>query len=109
MAYVASAEIVADMDDPTRESAAGYRRLLERLAQGIDMENPRVHAALADARAALSKLLSRRSLSSEATRSLAEAAPLLSLAHYLGCGEATLRRLNSIADSFIIEGDVVYV
>jgi len=109
MAYVASAEIIADMDDPTRESAAGYWRLLERLAQSIDMENPSVHAALADTRAALSKLLSTRSLSSEATRSLAEAAPLLSLAHYLGCDEAALRRLNSIADSFIVEGEVVYV
>jgi len=50
-----------------------------------------------------------RSLSSEATRRLAEAAPLLSLAHYLGCGEAVLRRLNSIADSFVVEGDVTYV
>jgi len=35
MAYVASAEIIAGMDDPTRENAAGYWRLLERLAQGI--------------------------------------------------------------------------
>jgi len=35
--------------------------------------------------------------------------PILHLAYYLGCDEDELRRLNSIADSFVIEGDVIYV
>jgi hypothetical protein len=35
--------------------------------------------------------------------------PLLYLALYLGCDEDTLRRLNRIADSFVVEGSVIYV
>ena len=109
MAYVASAEIIAGMDFLSHDSAAGCWRLLERLEGSIDKENPAVHAALCDVRSALSRRLSMQELSAEMTRRLPSAAPILFLTHYLGCGEDTLRRLNSIADSFLVEGDVIYV
>jgi len=53
--------------------------------------------------------LSTRQLNSEMTRRLPVAAPILFLAHYLNCDDDTLRRLNSVADSFTVEGDVIYV
>jgi hypothetical protein len=43
------------------------------------------------------------------TRRISVAAPLLYLAYYLGCDEDKIRKLNSVADSFVIEGDVIYV
>lgn len=109
MALVVSTEIIADMDFLTRESAEGCWRLLERLEDSIDKENPTVHAAIRDMRGALSRRLSTRQLNSEMTRRLPVAAPILFLAHYLNCDDDTLRRLNSVADSFTVEGDVIYV
>jgi len=35
--------------------------------------------------------------------------PLLYIAQYLGCDEAKLREINSIADSFVIKENIVYV
>jgi len=109
MAFITSAEIVAGMEFLSRDSAAGCWRLLERLEGSINKENPAVHAALCGVRIALSRRLSMQELSAEMTRRLQTAAPILYLAHYLGCGEDTLRRLNSIADSFTVVGDVIYV
>jgi len=43
------------------------------------------------------------------TRHISVAAPLLYLAHYLGCDENKIRELNSVADSFVVEGAVIYV
>jgi len=108
-AYLASVEIVAGMDSPTRGEAAGYWRLLARLEESVDRENPAVHAALSDARAALSARLSAQGLSAEKAREVPSPAPLLYLAFRLGCDEAELRRLNRVADSFVVEGEVVYV
>jgi len=89
--------------------AAGYWRLLGRLEQSIDREDPAVHSALRDMLAALSAHLSAQGLGAEMSRRIASAAPLLSVAHSLGCAEGDLRRLNSIADSLIVEGDLTYV
>jgi len=108
-AFLASAEIVAGMGSLTREKAAGYWRLLERLGESVDRENPAVHEAMGDALAALSRGLSARGLSAEMTREIPKAVPLLYLAHRLGCGEDALRRLNRIPDSFVIEGEATYV
>jgi len=109
MAFAASAELLAGMDFLSRDSAAGCWRLFEKLEGSIDKESPAVHAALCDVRNALSRRLSLQQLGAEMARRLPAAAPILYLAHYLGCGEDTLRRLNSIADSFVVEGDVIYV
>jgi hypothetical protein len=108
-AFLVSARIIVNMDSLTRKKAEGYWRLLEKLERGIDQENPRLYAAVRDLRTALSRELSRRTLSAEMIRNVSASAPLLYLAHYLGCDEDKLRELNSIADSFVIEGDIVYV
>jgi hypothetical protein len=58
---------------------------------------------------ALARILAGRRLSAEMRRGVSAHVPLLYLAYYLGCDENKIRELNSIADSFIIEGDVIYV
>jgi len=108
-AYAASAGIVAGIDPPTRENAAGYRRLPERLPESVGRENPEVRAALCDLRSALSRRLSAQRLSSELTRRVSVPVPLPYLAHRPGCDGDSPRRLNRAADSFMLEGDVVYV
>ncbi|MDR0387276.1 MAG: DNA circularization N-terminal domain-containing protein [Treponema sp.] len=109
MAFLAAARIIANSDSLTRQRAAGYWRLLERLEGSINLENPAVYAALRDLRIALSRRLSRQGLSAELIRRFSTATPLLYLAYYLGCDEDAIRRLNSIADSFTVEGGVIYV
>jgi hypothetical protein len=109
MAFLAAVRIIANIDSLTRQRAAGYWRLLEKLEKSINRENPAVYAALRDMRIALSRRLSRQELSAEMTRRFSAAMPLLSLAWYLGCDEDVIRRLNRIADSFTVEGDVIYV
>jgi len=109
MAFLVSAQIIANMDSLTYRRAAGYWRLLERLEESINRENPAVYAAVQNVHIALSRKLSEREISREMARRISAAAPLLYLAHYLGCGEDKIRELNSVADSFAIEGDVIYV
>jgi prophage DNA circulation protein len=108
-ALLASARILAGMDSLTYKKAGGYWRLLEKLAGSIGQEDPGIYAAVRDLRTALSRKISSRDLSGEMTRKVSAAAPLLYLAYYLGCGEEKIRELNSVADSFIVDGEVIYV
>jgi hypothetical protein len=101
--------IIANMDSLTYKKAEGYWRLMKKLAENIDRENPAVYAAIRDVQAALSRELSRRELSREMLRKVSGASPLLYLAYCLGCDEDKIRELNSIADSFMLEGVVIYV
>jgi hypothetical protein len=109
MAFLASARIIANQDSLTYKKAEGYWRLLEKLEESINQENPAVYTAMRDVRTALSQELSRRELSMEMTRNVSAMSPLLYLAYYLGCDEDKIRELNSIADSFVVGGGVIYV
>jgi hypothetical protein len=86
-----------------------YWSLLQKLEATIDKNNPAVYAAAEDMRVAASRALSALELSSEMKRAADAPLPLLYLAHYLGCDAARLRQLNSIADSFAVKGEIVYV
>jgi hypothetical protein len=109
VAFLAATQIIANMDSITYKNAGGYWRLLEKLEESINRENPHLYAALRDVRIALSRMLSGQELSREMSRRLSGASPLLYLAYYLGCDEDKIRELNTIVDSFILEGDVIYV
>jgi hypothetical protein len=109
MAFFVSARIIENMDSLTYKKAGGYWRLLKRLEDSIDRENPAVYAAMQNVLVTLSQELSGREISREMTRRFSVAGPLLYLAYYLGCDEDKIRELNRIADSFVIEGDVIYV
>jgi len=109
MALSAGCEIAAGMGGLTRGAALGYWALLEGLAEGICAENPAVHEAVSGMTAALSRLLASRGLAAEMARRVESPMPILALAARLGCAEGDLRRLNAVADSFVIEGEVTYV
>jgi len=108
-AFLVSARLIASTDFLTYKKAAGYWRLLEKLEESIDRENPAVYTAMQAVHNALSQELSEQKISREMTRHISVAAPLLYLAYYLGCDEDKIRELNSVADSFVVEGDVIYV
>jgi len=109
MAFLVSAQLIANMDSLTYKKASGYWRLLKKLEKSINQEDPSVYAAVQDVHTALSQELLGRELSREMTKRFSIAAPLLYLAHYLGCDENKIRELNSVADSFVVEGAVIYV
>jgi hypothetical protein len=109
MAFLAAARIIANMDSLTYKKTEGYWRLVKKLEESIDRENPVVYAAVRDVSVALSRELSGRELSAELIRNVSSAAPLLYLAYHLGCDEEKIRELNSVADSFVVEGEVIYV
>jgi hypothetical protein len=109
MAFLASAKIISNMDFLTSQKAGAYWRLLKKLEETIDQENPAVYLGVQDMRGALARKLSGRELSAEMSRRVSLPAPLLWLAYYLGCDEDKIWQLNSISDSFIVEGEVIYV
>jgi hypothetical protein len=109
MAFWVSAQIIINYDRLTRRKAEAYWRLMGKLEESVNRENPAVYAALQETRTALSRDLSEKELSGEMTRSIPAASPLLYVAYYLGCDEDKIRELNSIPDSFAVEGGVVYV
>jgi len=109
LAFLISTQLIANMDSLTYKKAAGYWRLLEKLEESIDRENPAVYTAMQAVHNALSRALSEREISREMTRQISVAAPLLYLAYYLGCNEDKIRELNNVADSFVVEGAVIYV
>lgn len=106
--YCAACELLSEVD-VTYQSAAGFWTLLQQLAGSIDVEDPEVYAAVENMLIATSRELAEKELSAELTRKFDNPSTLLYMAQYLGCDEAILRKLNSISDSFIIQGDVVYV
>jgi len=109
MAFLVSARLIANMDSLTYKKAGGYWRLFEKLEESINQENPAIYTAIQNVHIALSRELSEREISREMTRRISIAAPLLYLAYYLGCDEDKIRELNSIADSFVVDGAVIYV
>jgi hypothetical protein len=108
-AFAASTELLLSMAELPYQKTMNYWSLLQKLEASIDKNNPAVYAAAEDMRVAASRTLSSLELSSEMKRATDAPLPLLHLAHYLGCGASRLRQLNSIADSFAVKGEIVYV
>jgi hypothetical protein len=107
-AFFAASQIIIEMDISYQKTST-YWNLLQKLEASIDMEDAAVYTAVENMLVFLSLALSSRTLSAEAIRQFSAPLPLLYIAQYLGCDEAKLRELNSIADSFAVMGDVVYV
>jgi hypothetical protein len=95
--------------DISYQKTSTYWSLLQKLEASIDKEDSAMYTAIENIRITLSLALSSRTLSAEAIKQFSAPLPLLYIVQYLGCDEEKLRELNSIADSFVIEGDVVYV
>ncbi|MDR1318190.1 MAG: DNA circularization N-terminal domain-containing protein [Treponema sp.] len=105
----AAGQILVQLENPTYQQVKGYWELYEKLEASVDRSDPAMYRTLQDLRIAAARELSSRSLDAERSRRISASVPLLYLAHYLGCGDETLRRLNNPADSFVMEGEVRYV
>jgi hypothetical protein len=109
MAFSTAIQIIIQYDRLTYRKTQAYWQLIRKLEESINRENPVVYAALQETRTALSRKLAENELSREMTRIIAAPSPLLYVAHYLGCDEDKIRELNTIPDSFVAGGSIVYV
>lgn len=110
-AFGAVAQLFVKIDPDTQsfDKQSGLWTLFEKLEESIDKENPDVYAAVEETRIACAETLLTYSYDRELKRHIRQSMPLLPLALYLGCDAEKIRSLNAVADSFLIEGDVIYV
>ena len=110
-AFGAVAQLFVKIDPDTQsfDKQSGLWTLFEFLEESIDRENPDVYAAVEETRIACAETLLTYSYDRELKRHIRQSMPLLPLALYLGCDAEKIRSLNEVADSFLIEGDVIYV
>lgn len=110
-AFGAVAQLFVKIDPDTQsfDKQSGLWTLFEKLEESIDKENPDVYAAVEKTRIACAETLLTYSYDRELKRHIRQSMPLLPLALYLGCDAEKIRSLNEVADSFLIEGDVIYV
>lgn len=110
-AFGAVAQLFVKIDPDTQsfDKQSGLWSLFEKLEDSIDKENPEVYAAVEETRIACAETLLTYSYDRELKRHIRQSMPLLPLALYLGCDAEKIRSLNEVADSFLIEGDVIYV
>lgn len=110
-AFGAVAQLFVKIDPDTQsfDKQSGLWTLFEFLEESIDKENPDVYAAVEETRIACAETLLTYSYDRELKRHIRQSMPLLPLALYLGCDAEKIRRLNEVADSLLIEGDVIYV
>ena len=110
-AFGAVAQLFVKIDPDTQsfDKQSGLWTLFEFLEESNDKENPDVYAAVEETRIACAETLLTYSYDRELKRHIRQSMPLLPLALYLGCDAEKIRRLNEVADSFLIEGDVIYV
>jgi prophage DNA circulation protein len=109
MALCAAGQLLVRLEDPTYEQVKSYWALYERLEAAVDQSSPAVYRAVQDMRMAAAGELAARGLDAELVRHIGTPVPLLYLAHYLGCDNEKLRRLNRPADSFVMQGDILHV
>ena len=110
-AFGAVAQLFVKIDPDTQsfDKQSGLWTLFEFLEESIDRENPDVYAAVEETRIACAETLLTYSYDRELKRHIRQSMPLLPLALYLGCDAQKIRTRNEVADSFLIEGDVIYV
>lgn len=98
-----------DASTETYNRQGGFWKLLEKLEDSINKENSIVFAAVEECRISCAQMLLSLNYDVELTRAIRKSMPLLSLALYLGCDADRIRSLNTVSDSFLIKGDIVYV
>jgi hypothetical protein len=109
MSLCAAGQLLVQLGSPSYQQALNFWTLYERLEASIDQTDPAIYRAIRDMRIAAARELAARSLDTELSRYISAPAPLLYLAHYLGCDNEKLRQLNKPADSFVMRGNVSYV
>jgi hypothetical protein len=105
----AAAGLIVRLEDPTYQQVKNYWTLYQRLEAAVNREDPDIYRAVQDLRISAAGELAARSLDRELVRYLHVPVPLLYLAHYLGCDTEKIRQLNRPADSFVMQGEIIYV
>jgi hypothetical protein len=108
VALAAAGQLLAQAE-MTYQEAGAFFALYETLEASVNQNDPDMYRAVRDMRLAVSMALSARKLDAELMRDISLPVPILYLAHILGCDDAKIRQLNTVADSFVIRGDVIYV
>jgi prophage DNA circulation protein len=109
LSLCAAAEILTGMEELNYREAEAYTALYQNLESSVDLEDSEVYAAVAGMRRALTEALRNSRINTELKKNIARPAPLVYLSHYLGCDSGTLRRMNTIEDSFNVSGEIAYV
>jgi prophage DNA circulation protein len=109
MSLCTAAQMLVRLGNTTYQQVASYWALYEKLEAGVNQTDPAMYRAIQDMRIAVARELATRSLDEELVRHISVPAPLLYLAHALGCDNEKLRQLNKPSDSFVMQGDVNYV
>ena len=109
VALYTAAQLLPEMPTQSYNRTANLFALYDRLEKSIDLNDPAVYGAVQELRQALSQELAAKQLVQELSITLGRGMPLLALAQYLGAEERTLRALNIIEDSFVIQGAIRYV
>ena len=107
--FCAAGELLVKLENNTYEQTQGYWKLLQNLENSLDKNDPDVFRVIEELRLSVSKELSEKNLSNELIKNLNLPVPVIFLALLLGCSEDKLRQLNTISDSFLIKGNVIYV
>jgi len=105
----ASAEMLMQMKDATRQKMENYWILYNKLENSVNFENTDVYQAIMEMKSTVSQTLKQTAMSIELKKNIERPVPLLYLSHYLGCDDERLRSMNLIEDSLIISGEVSYV
>jgi hypothetical protein len=110
MSFCIAGQLMAHLEDNTYQQTKRFWALYEQLEVGLNKTDPSVHRAIEDMRIATARELAARGQAIEIRKNIQHMAPLLYIAHYLGCNDVKIRQLNpGMIDSFILKGDIVYV
>jgi prophage DNA circulation protein len=110
LSFCMAGEIMVHLEDTTYQQAKGYWALYEQLEASLYKDDPAMYRAIQDMRVATAQELTARNLTIELSKNILNPAPLLYIAHYLGCEDTKIRQLNpGIVDSFVLKGETIYV
>ena len=109
VAFCTAGQLLVTLDNNTYQQTQNYWQLFQQLGNSINQEDPSIYQAVRDMCIAASQELSARGLDAEYLKNVTLPAPLLYLSKYLGTDDERIRQLNIMADSFVIEGTIIYV
>ncbi len=108
-AFYAVSLLLPQLQNTTYQEIKEFFNMYNKLEKSLDLNDPGVYEAVNNLRMATAQAVAEKQISQELSIKLDSGMPILALAQYLGTSEKVLRELNTIADSFVIKGDVRYV
>ncbi|QQO10318.1 DNA circularization N-terminal domain-containing protein [Breznakiella homolactica] len=108
-AFSAASQLMTKLEDPTFSQINSYWKLLQDLEGSINMDDTNIYTAVQEIFMTVAEELSSKNIAAELTTFIKTPIPLPFLAQMLSCDEKKLRRLNNFSDSFLVEGEVIYV